>query len=58
MTTYQIQSQEGGGLLGPYDAETPEGALRAMLDDAGCHDAPTPRYRLVDDTDGPLILID
>lgn len=35
MAHYEIEQSETGHVLGVYEGETPEAAIRAMLDDAG-----------------------
>lgn len=42
MTTYEIENTSSGQILGTYEADSPEAAIRAMLADAGCTDEPDP----------------
>jgi hypothetical protein len=41
MTTYTVRNTKSGLDLGTFDAATPEEAIQAMLDDAGCTDEPS-----------------
>jgi len=39
---YLIEQTTSGQVLGIYEAEDADQAIQAMLDDAGCDDAPDP----------------